>query len=124
MPSIPALLCVAFAVSTCCFGQDSKPTVSPDAPRQDFRPALPNYLNLVKGFAKGRENTAARWFAPDKSRARLLGPMADARIDCAYIRVIPVPRNVDPEMILPMPKQSASRMPILKGMPACSEDSR
>lgn len=124
MPSLGLLLCVFLAIGACCFGQDSKSTLSADAAKQVFRPALRNHLNLVKGFAQFRENTSAGWITPDKSRARLLGPMADARIDCAHIRLIPLPRDVDPKMILPLPKQSASKMPILKGMPACSEDSR
>ncbi|MBI4874248.1 MAG: hypothetical protein HY822_06425 [Acidobacteria bacterium] len=104
-----ALLCFSLATCAFCAGQDKAPAA---------RPALPNHVKLVEGFAQFNESKPGKVWAPAQN------PVSATNPTCAHIVLIPVPQHVDPKMILKVPDPSASKMPIYKGLPVCPGDLR
>jgi hypothetical protein len=107
------LLCLSLAGCACCLGYDGTPT----AP-ENFHSALPSHVKLVDGLARLEAK------APGKATVNLYFPATAACGTCAHILVIPAPRDLDPKMILRVPKQSTDRMPVHKGLPVCPQDLR
>ena len=90
MKTRAAILCCSLAVCLQCFGQD------------ETKARLPNHVKFVPGFVQFKPNPPA---APSAA--------------CAHMVIVPVPQGKDSKMIMRIPEKSASRMPILKGLPAC-----
>jgi hypothetical protein len=128
------LLCFSLAIRTYCFGQGGATIVRPDAPQPGFRPALPNYVKLVEGFAQSveknpvwvrtRNNASPAWVRTRNNAGAPPLNLAAPGITCGHIVVIPVSPDVDPKVIVRLPEQSAGKMPIYKGLPACPDDLR
>ena len=95
----PSLLCLSLAGCASCFGYHSAPALSPAPHQRSVRPALP------------------------RSEARALTTVNATCGTCAHMLILRMPPNIDPKMILKVPK-SEDRMPVYKGMPACSQDFR
>jgi hypothetical protein len=93
-----AFLCCSFAI--CCFGQDEK------------KARLPDHVKLVPGFVQFKPHPPTVTPAPPPSTA------------CAHMVIFPVPQSRDSKMIMRIPEQSRSRMPIHKGLPPCDKDAR
>lgn len=103
MPLKLAVLCLFLTLGADCFGQ------------QNFLPSLSNRFKLVEDFTPLQKDTVK------KSIPKKLAVQENA--SCAHIVMVPAPQHLDPKMIVQVPK-TASRMPIHKGLPACSEDLR
>ena len=112
-----SLLCLLLAGCASCFGYDGAPALTPAPPQQSVREALPSHVKLLEDFARLAENT------PGESEARALTTVVAAGGACAHMLILRVPQDLDPKMILQVPK-SEDKMPIYKGMPACPQDFR
>ena len=117
------LLCVSLAICTCCFGQGGATIVRPGVPQPGFHPALPSHVKLIEGFALSVEKNPA-WVRPRNNAGAPPWNLAATGITCGHIVLIPISREVDPKMIMRLPEQSAAKMPIYKGLPACPDDLR
>ena len=98
------------------FGQAS---AKPDAV---FAPGRFAHVKLFAGLERSDRNAAKLGAIPvQKFGTRLQPGVAQAPAACGHIGVVPVPPDVDPEFILPVPLNRNDRMPKIKGMPPCSE---
>ena len=69
------------------------------------------------------ERTPTRTSTLGKPGAVVLNPMVASCDACAHMLILRVPEDLDPKMILQVPK-SEDKMPVYKGMPACQQDFR
>ncbi|MCX6609839.1 MAG: hypothetical protein NTW74_03185 [Acidobacteria bacterium] len=59
-----------------------------------------------------------------KSQPPVIVEAAPKEISCGHIRILPANPDLDPGMTLPKGAYIQSRMPVLKGMPACQTTGR
>jgi hypothetical protein len=113
-----SLLWLPLAICACGFGHDGPPAATSVPARQGVLPALPSHVKLIDGFVQLHANQ------PEKPDVAVLNPIADTCGTCAHMLILRVPKDLDSQMIIRVPKQSTDRMPIFKGLPACPQDFR
>ena len=101
MRFLPTIVSLSLALCAPCFGQGFTPKI------------LPGHVKLVKGFKPGSPELRS---LPPKV---VIGKDKPEAAVCGHIRVFPASKDIDPKMVVPVPEQSASRMPIHKGLPPC-----
>ncbi len=93
-------LCLLTVSAVCCFGGQPDPL---------------SHLKLAPGFLQ-----------PAKIKLPKLAPKtltAENRA-CGHILIASTSPHADRRMIMPVPRDYGSRMPIIKGLPVCQEDLR
>jgi hypothetical protein len=94
------------AVSLTCSGQQA-PTGK-----------LPPYIRLSDGFTQKAKSPVVPGTKLGKV-AQVWKSAARPETACGHIVVKPVTPEIDPKMLVRMPEGQVSKMPTLKGLPAC-----
>jgi hypothetical protein len=105
-------------------------SVGPKSP-QSIQPSPQKALSDMKplAFQKASEQSKQIFFMDTQGKPRLLAPSQEFIVmedtpESAHILIWQAPPDMDQNMILEIPKDFSSNMPIIKGLPPCSADFR
>lgn len=105
-------------------------SLGPRSP-QSIQPLPQKALSDMKplAFQKASEQSKQTFFMDTQGKSRPLAPSQKFMVmketpDSAHILIWQAPPNMDQNMILEIPKDFSSNMPIIKGLPPCSADFR
>jgi hypothetical protein len=114
VPRIVGVFSLLLVSCLACLGQ-SGPAINPlVAPAPESPRVLPDHVKLVDQYSTSRKAAAPLRGGWDNA-VRIAG--ADRR--CGHIVVFPVTPEIDPGMVLRLPRSSRDRMPTMKTMPPC-----
>ena len=105
-------------------------SLGPKSP-QSIQPSPQKALSGTKplAFQKVSQQTKQIFFMDAQGKPRLLAPSQEFMVtedtpESAHILIWQAPPDMDQNMILEIPKDFSSNMPIIKGLPPCSADFR
>lgn len=105
-------------------------SLGPKSP-QSIQPSPQKALSDMKplAFQKASEQSKQIFFMDTQGKPKLLAPsqkfiVMEDTPESAHILIWQAPPDMDQSMILEIPKDFSSNMPIIKGLPPCSADFR